>query len=472
MPTELKTAHPFDLEKMGIDVSLIFEELDAAAMIADHNRTVVAANGLASAYFGYDHDALIGMYTRDLYADGADFDSLGKECYNEHAEEGVNDRYVVRYRRKDGTVFDGATVSGVIRSYKTGTNFFFGLISNVTRLSNGERALNRLHSITSSRDLNFEQRVDAILKLGTEHFGLPIGIFSKITDDHYEIRQAVHPENALTPGMSFDLGDTYCSHVIRANDVLGFHHVSNTQIRSHPCYKQFGMEAYLGAPVFVDGELYGTLNFSSPLPTRRFSGQDIELIRLFSTWVGHEVARLRDLRELEKTRMELERFATTDVLTGLYNRRHMEDCLRRELERAKRYNKPLVVSLLDFDNFKKLNDSFGHDAGDAALKLFAKVSSQMMRETDVIARWGGEEFLILMPETGAAGALSYLKRLTDRVRESDFHVGETAVQLTLSAGLAIAEPDDNLDDLIGRADIAMYEAKQAGRDAIRVKMDE
>lgn len=330
-----------------------------------------------------------------------------------------------------------------------------------------EHALSQLHQITASQDLSFEQRVDAILKLGTEHFGLPIGIFSKIVDNKYEIQQARHPENALTPGMAFELGNTYCVHVINADDVCGFHHVGDSEVRTHPCYQNFGLEAYLGAPVMVDGVCYGTLNFSSPEPTRAFSATDIELVRLFASWLGQTIGRMSDSYALEASRKEVERLATHDPLTGLYNRRYMQKCLKAELERAKRYEKQLIVGLLDYDNFKQLNDEYGHDTGDKALELFAKVSSELMRETDVIARWGNEEFLILMPETGAAGALKYLQRLSDRVREADFRAGDDELHLNLSIGLGIAEPGDTVETLVSRADIAMHESKQVGREGSR-----
>ena len=360
---------------------------------------------------------------------------------------------------------NGATFGETMNTEQKGAGT--GAANETAHQKATENALSALHRITSSRDLNFEQRVDAILKLGTGHFGLPIGIFSKIIDDQYEIQQALHPENALTPGTSFELGNTYCAHVVQADDVCGFHHVGESDIKTHPCYQNFGLEAYLGAPIMVDGERYGTLNFSSPQPTRPFTGEDIELVRLFASWLGHAIARVADLHALETARTELEHLATRDSLTGLYNRRYMQDCLKSELERTKRYGKQFVVGLLDFDNFKKLNDDYGHDTGDKALKLFAKVSSALMRDTDIIARWGNEEFLILMPETGAAGALKYLQRLTDRVRESDFHAGDEELRLSLSIGLGIAEPDDTVDSLVARADIAMYESKQAGRDTIR-----
>jgi len=349
---------------------------------------------------------------------------------------------------------NGATVGEIMTTEQNSGANSVGLAANQT--------LNRLHQIITSQNLNFEQRVDAILKLGTEHFGLPIGVFSKIVEDQYEIQQAVHPENALTPGMSFELANTYSAHVIQAGDVCGFNHVGQSDVKTHSSYQNFRLEAYLGAPVPVDGKYYGTLSFSGPRPVPVFTAPDIELVRLFALLLGQAIARRADQHALDAARKEVERLSTRDPLTGLYNRRYMQDCLKAELGRTKRYDKQLVVGLLDYDNFKKLNDDYGHDAGDNALKLFARVSSELMRDTDVIARWGNEEFLILMPETGAAGAIKYLQRLTDRVRESDFRAGDDELHLSLSVGLGIAEPGDTVDTLIARAGVAMYESKQAG----------
>jgi len=115
MSSELETKHHFDLAKLGLEISLVFEHVDAAVLIVDQNRKVVAANGLASDFFGYDNDALVGQETRILFDDPADFEELGKSRYNDSAQEGFGDRYVVRYRRKDGSVFDGATVGGAIQ---------------------------------------------------------------------------------------------------------------------------------------------------------------------------------------------------------------------------------------------------------------------------------------------------------------------------------------------------------------------
>ena len=306
----------------------------------------------------------------------------------------------------------------------------------------------------------FEQRVEAILKLGIEQFGLPVGIFSAIGEETYEIRQVFHPENALTPGMAFDVDDTFCAQVIATKEVLAVHDLGETGYGAHPASKKFGFAAYLGAPILVEGECIGTLAFGGASPVSAFRAHDIEMAQLFADSLGQAVAHIRDLKALDKVRADLERSTNTDPLTGLYNRRYMEDLLRTELERANRYGNAVVVGMVYFDNLKKLNESFGYDAGDAALQLFGEVASEMMRETDVIARWSDKEFLILMPETGAAGALNYLQRLTERVRTEDFHTGKEEVQLTLSVGLGIAESGDTLDKLVSRASIAMHQSKE------------
>ncbi|NIY75574.1 sensor domain-containing diguanylate cyclase [Thalassospira sp. HF15] len=307
----------------------------------------------------------------------------------------------------------------------------------------------------------FEQRVEAILRLGIEQFGLPIGIFSAIGEETYEIRQVFHPENALTPGMAFDLDDTFCSHVISASKVSAFHDVRESELADHPAGEKFGFAAYLGAPIVVEGECIGTLAFGSPSPVAAFAKHDIDLVQLFADSIGQTVAHIHDRKALEQAKKDIERSANTDPLTGLYNRRYMETVLRTELERSNRYGNSVVAGMVYFDNLKNLNESFGYDAGDAALKLFAKVASEMMRETDVIARWSDKEFIILMPETGAAGALNYLQRLTDRVGAEDFQAGSEHPRLTLSVGLGIAEKGDTLDKLVSRTSIAMHQSKQS-----------
>jgi len=154
-----------------------------------------------------------------------------------------------------------------------------------------------------------------------------------------------------------------------------------------------------------------------------------------------------------------------DPLTGLYNRRAVEMFLKDELERAKRYNRPLGVISLDLDHFKNLNDRFGHDFGDDVLKITADVLKANIREIDYAGRYGGEEFIIIMPETDRKDSKAAAERL--RLAVQGIHFDNHDVSVTISGGMAIAlEDGDNIADLLKSADVALYNAKNSGRNLI------
>lgn len=239
----------------------MFDKLDVAVVIANLQREIVMINAAAESLFQYSELEIWGRKTKVLYASSEEFEEQGRQRYNAAARE--TSIYTITYARKNGETFEGETQGGPIHDEHGKLIYFVGLIRDVSARLSAERTLNSLHSITSNQSLSFNERVDAILELGADHFGLPIAIFSKIDDPTYTVMRAVHPENVLSPGMTFELGNTYCSHVFEANDVQGFHHVAQSRINSHPCYQNFGLEAYLGSPIFVDGARFGTLNFSS-----------------------------------------------------------------------------------------------------------------------------------------------------------------------------------------------------------------
>lgn len=160
---------------------------------------------------------------------------------------------------------------------------------------------------------------------------------------------------------------------------------------------------------------------------------------------------------------ETQRLATTDPLTGLNNRRTIEAALQVEVHRASRYGSPVSVILCDVDRFKSINDTFGHPTGDEVLCALARTLQQSLREVDVVGRWGGEEFLIVLPETDVAGALIVAERLCAAIRAiSPFHAGPPSV--TMSAGVATYSLGTTRDAFLRQVDSALYEAKRTGRD--------
>lgn len=173
--------------------------------------------------------------------------------------------------------------------------------------------------------------------------------------------------------------------------------------------------------------------------------------------------------ELARANMELERMARMDDQTGLSNRRYVMERLDEELRRAQRHGTPLSVMLLDLDHFKSVNDTYGHLAGDAVLQQTARVIQAAMRASDVKGRFGGEEFVTIMPQTGLDGAALFAERLRIAIGAQIHRDLDVDFRVTCSIGVAAFGPGAaSLSDLLRQADRALYEAKRLGRDRICV----
>lgn len=175
------------------------------------------------------------------------------------------------------------------------------------------------------------------------------------------------------------------------------------------------------------------------------------------------VKKLQD--QLRQRNVELDRVSRTDALTGLYNRRHLDEELVRLHYDANRHHDPLCVLLLDIDHFKKINDTFGHPAGDLVLRAFANRLRAELRRSDIAGRWGGEEFLIIMPRTDLRGALEVAERLRRAIAVAPLVTGGESIGATVSGGCAISRGEDP-DALLQSVDTCLYEAKASGRNRI------
>ena len=152
----------------------------------------------------------------------------------------------------------------------------------------------------------------------------------------------------------------------------------------------------------------------------------------------------------------------------LFRSRHFFDMAEREFERARRYRRPLSVLMFDIDRFKTVNDTYGHAVGDQALRIVANVCRDGLREIDLLGRYGGEEFVALLPENDRAGGYNAAERLRGRVAETSIHIESGALGVTISLGVAtLADDVADLAALIALADGAMYGAKHAGRNRVR-----
>ncbi|NTU74612.1 MAG: GGDEF domain-containing protein [Anaerolineaceae bacterium] len=167
--------------------------------------------------------------------------------------------------------------------------------------------------------------------------------------------------------------------------------------------------------------------------------------------------------ELERLYIEVQKQSITDQLTGVYNRRGFFEISEREIERAKRYNRPLAAIMFDLDHFKIVNDTYGHAVGDQVLKEIAALCTQKLRKTDIFGRYGGEEFSILLPETLPTAARLISERLRQAVAQP-LNIGKNQLHVTISLGVApLNDNITDLQDLLESADRAMYKAKESGR---------
>lgn len=180
---------------------------------------------------------------------------------------------------------------------------------------------------------------------------------------------------------------------------------------------------------------------------------------------------VRTAAQLREVSAELDRLARTDALTGIANRRSFFEMLGAEFRRSRRYARQLSVLMLDLDHFKVVNDQYGHPFGDHVLRRLAEVVSESIRESDLVGRYGGEEFAVALPEAGAEQAMRAAEKLRLAIEATEFRAdgvppdGEPPVRITISLGVASLSPDDDEDEfeLIRRADQALYEAKRTGR---------
>lgn len=188
---------------------------------------------------------------------------------------------------------------------------------------------------------------------------------------------------------------------------------------------------------------------------------------------GFLVVSTRDITELKQTQLELQqalaqisKIAALDELTQIHNRRSFNELAEAEVKRCQRYHHPLSLLLLDIDHFKQVNDNYGHANGDLVLQTFAHLFREHLRDSDIFARFGGEEFVLLLPETNMTAAKNLANRLSQLLAQQKITTldEKTSISITVSSGLtALGGMKDNLEDMLIRADKALYRSKQNGR---------
>lgn len=192
-------------------------------------------------------------------------------------------------------------------------------------------------------------------------------------------------------------------------------------------------------------------------------GSTLLTLSLIGKWVSDIRIRIgRQARELQEAVDTVKQMATSDMLTGALNRRMMTELAENELKLIERSGATMCVALIDIDHFKHVNDHFGHHAGDAVLRSMSQHAQTQIRQVDKFARWGGEEFLIMLPSISAIEGMNAIERLRQSIETLEIP-GYPQLHITFSAGVAQAKVGESLEHLIERADEALYEAKRQGR---------
>lgn len=346
-------------------------------------------------------------------------------------------------------------------------------------VNSGEKVIRRLYEITNNYDLGFEAQVKQLLKMGLERFNLDIGILAKIDNNLYVVTECVVPDGMeLSSGVEFDFASTYCHITCGADGPTAIEHVGiNDKYASHPAYQAFGLESYIGMPIKLNGMLYGTLNFSSPTPhTRKFKTVDIDALQLMTSWIEVELIRRKQEKRLKELNSILEKKAYQDSLTSIPNRRAAFKHINVDLNRISREKGKAALALIDIDFFKKINDTYGHQVGDEVLIKVAESLNNDKRDYDFLARWGGEEFLLWLPNCD----MSLAKITCERIKNTIEKLSLCEKTITISIGISCykasdltsSKIEDKINTLILEADKALYQAKDAGRNCIKFYQQE
>jgi diguanylate cyclase (GGDEF)-like protein len=219
----------------------------------------------------------------------------------------------------------------------------------------------------------------------------------------------------------------------------------------------------MAVPLISEDRIRGVIANYRADGSQPFSEEDLETVIFLAEQGGVALENVA-LHE------EAQRLSLTDGLTGTFNRRYFQMQFRQVLATAQRFDRPFSVLMMDLDHFKKVNDTYGHQRGDAILIEFAQRATRLIREVDTFARYGGEEFICLLAETDVQGAVTTAEKIREAIKIEPYGArGEQQIDLTVSIGVAsYGEHGEGYNDLVEAADRALYRAKEAGRDQVAV----
>jgi diguanylate cyclase (GGDEF)-like protein len=266
------------------------------------------------------------------------------------------------------------------------------------------------------------------------------------------------------------LGEGISGRVLESEKPLVVEDIEKAGLTPAPAERKYRTKSFISYPITMSGRKLGVLNVADKVGGEKFDDVDLSLLEI----IGPQIAVALERAEWQERATQFQLMSITDPLTGLLNRRYLEERLTEELNRSQRYNYSMSCLMIDIDDFKDYNDQNGHQAGDVALKITAHALKATLRSADVACRYGGEEFCILLPQTTLSEAGVIAERMRQRVAETDYPHGKSQPLGTVSVSIGIstfAKHIDTAESVIAAADRALYSAKHLGKNRIEFYVD-
>lgn len=307
----------------------------------------------------------------------------------------------------------------------------------------------KLLAVCQSTKTPLSEKLQVCLTYGIETLGLDMGIVSHIEDGTYTVVEAcVAAGDPPPPGTTFETGSTYCDITTSALGIVAIEHMRDSEYHNHPCYDAFKLEAYIGAPLWRQNKVVGTVNFSAAEARKAFSQEEVTRV-LF-------LAKMITQLQVEE---ESHSYTAKDHLTGLFTRKHGEEVLDA-LTKTPSLERQFGITFIDLDDFKEVNDTHGHSAGDVVLRTCAERLLHATRPDDTVCRWGGDEFLIISPRCEHANAQAILGRISRQLKQP-INFDGLSCSIGVSGGFAHGGECQDWNHLIELADSRMYRAKRS-----------
>lgn len=450
--------------------TLVQVSSDAIFIIDNESGQILDVNEAGPAMYGYTREELVSLKNTDVSAQPEETRTAT------HSTEIGQVLVPVRYhRRKDGTVFP-VEIIGKAFEWK-GRMVHAAAIRDISERVRVDKQLEDLLKAERSRVKQLDALRMIWVELATE-FDLK-ALLSKILENARSLLLADTGELSLyepeadqlrvvascgfekdTSGDIVPMGEGLMGLSAKIKQPLLVKNYQQWENRS-PRYSTLVLEEAVGAPMLSGGVLLGSVVLGSFRPNT-FDAASMDLLNLFVQQASLAIHNARLFEQLND-------LAVTDTLTGLFNRRHFFYQAESLVVRAQRYGSPLSAVMIDLDHFKDINDTFGHSAGDHVLREVARALSAALRKSDLIGRYGGEEFCVLLPEIDLEEGRAAAERLRQEVFNLQIPTLKGTAAVTASLGVAALNSGETLDQLLQRADAALYQAKRAGRNAVSVE---